>query len=94
MTTHVSYYDTKNNINWQIPMEEESKYFNMNSLLVHYLQLGCEDANNLENKLQQIKINKISDLNYLQGEDPEEIGISRDIIQKLVKYNNLLKYDK
>lgn len=88
MATHIC-YDTKNKVEWHIPIEEEStNTFNMNSFLVHYLQLSPEDANNIENKLQQIKINKISDLNYLQGEDPEEIGISRDIIQKLVNYNN------
>ena len=88
MAMHIC-YDTKNKVELDIPIEEKStNTFNMNSFLVHYLQLGNEDANNLENKLQQIKINKISDLNYLQGEDPEEIGISRDIIQKLVNYNN------
>lgn len=87
-TPYYSVHDKTNNVDWQIPIEGEPNYFNMNSFLVHYLQLDREDANNLENKLQQIKINKISDLNYLQGEDPEEIGISRDIIQKLVNYNN------
>lgn len=82
-------YDTKNKVEWDIPIEEKStNTFNMNSFLVHYLQLGNEDANNLENKLQQIKINKISELGYLKGEDPEEIGISSNIIEKLVNYNN------
>ena len=86
-TSYYSIHDKKNNVEWQIPMEEESNYFNMNSFLVHYLQLSPEDANNLENKLQEIKINKISDLSYLEGEDPDEVNISREIIKKLVNYN-------
>jgi hypothetical protein len=86
-TPYYSVHDKTNNVDWQIPMEEESKYFNMNSFLVHYLQLSPEDANNLKNKLQEIKINKISDLSYLEGEDPDEVNISREIIKKLVNYN-------
>lgn len=86
-TSYYSVHDKTNNIDWQIPMEEESNYFNMKSFLVHYLQLSPEDANNLKNKLQEIKINKISDLSYLEGEDPDEVNISREIIKKLVNYN-------
>ena len=93
-TPYYSVHDKTNNVDWQIPMEEESKYFNMNSFLVYYLQLSEEDANDVKNKLRKIKINKISDLSYLEGEDPDEIGISHNNIKKLVKYNNLLKYDK
>ena len=87
MTTFVSVYDPKTNTEWQIPMENESNYFSMESFLTDYLKLTTEDASVLQGKLEEIKIYSVNEFSYLEGEDPLEIGISKEIINKLVNYN-------
>lgn len=86
MTTYASFYDAKKNINWQVPIEQTPRQI-MNSFLKDYLKLNDENTHILQSNLEKIKIYNINELHYLEGEDPEEIYISQEIIDKLVKYS-------
>jgi len=88
MTTYHSVYDSNTNCSWEIPLEEpsHSSYLTLDSFLKHYLELSSQEASVLKCKLSNIKINNVNELNYLEGEDPEEIGISKEMIKKMIDY--------
>jgi hypothetical protein len=72
-------------------MEQEepkhTSYLTLDSFLKHYLELSSQEAEVLKTKLNEIKINSVNELNYLEGEDPQEIGISKEMIEKMINYN-------
>ena len=90
MTTYHNVYDTTTNCSWEIPMEQEklkhTSYLTLDSFLEHYLELSSQEAKLLKTKLNNIKINNVNELSYLEGEDPEEIGISKEMIEKMINY--------
>lgn len=89
MTTYHNVYDTTTNCSWEIPMEQHNNtsYLSFDSFLEHYLELSSQEAKLLKTKLNNIKINSVNELSYLEGEDPEEIGISKEMIEKMINYN-------
>ena len=91
MTKYHSVYDATTNCCWEIPMEQEepkhTSYLTLDSFLEHYLELSLQEAKLLKTKLNEIKINSVNELNFLEGEDPEEIGISKEMIEKMINYN-------
>ena len=92
MTTYHSVYDTTTNCSWKIPMEQEepkhTSYLTLDSFLKDYLELSSQEAKLLKTKLNEIKINSVNELNFLEGEDPQEIGISKEMIEKMINYKN------
>ena len=90
MTTYHSVYNSNTERSWDIPMEQEelkhTSYLSFDSFLEHYLELSSQEAKLLKTKLNNIKINNVNELSYLEGEDPEEIGISKEMIEKMINY--------